>query len=134
MILCPDSKRASIELSRKLSIKGYLCTIFKSVVSSIKYKQRRKKKERSQDLQKISLPALEFAILKHRAWSKQVQDQTPLEFFWQFLNESSVLFCSVFFWFMLPKVWKYDRDFYSTTIDYSIIKKLDLLPHPDIKE
>ena len=71
---------------------GYLVTIIDIFIknqSSI----NKEKNERSQDLQKISLPALEFAILKHRAWSKQVQDQTPLEFFWQFLNESSVLFC-----------------------------------------
>ena len=119
MILCPDSKRASIELSRKLSIKGYLCTIFKSVVSSIKYKQRRKKKKEVRICRKFLclLWNLQYWSIEHEV------SRSKIKRLWNFFDSflMSLQFCSVFFWFMLPKVWKYDRDFYSIVLKESLI-------------
>ena len=58
-------------------------------------------------------------------WSIEHEvSRSKIKRLWNFFDSflMSLQFCSVFFWFMLPKVGKYDRDFYST-----ITKKLDLL-------
>ena len=62
-------------------------------------------------------------------WSIEHEvSRSKIKRLWNFFDSflMSLQFCSVFFWFMLPKVWKYDRYFHSTIV-YSIIKKLNLL-------